>query len=132
MVNGNGVPGLCGMMTDSSEDPELKWLARGPNSVAAWEKMTGGLSATASRSTFSETLIRCCCSSCRFCSPETAIACVTWRWREAKSGGRGCWVFNLSHQLRIVVLRAKLGITVEKSGRVPSSCLGEKLRSLQT
>lgn len=71
-VRGNGVPGgLAAIITDSSEEePELKWLTRGPNSVAAWEKFTGGLSVTAFSSSFSETLIR---------SSLAAAAAIAWR-----------------------------------------------------
>lgn len=39
---------------------------------------------------------------------------------------------DLSHQLRMVVLMAKLGMTVEKSGRDPSPRLGVNFKSVQT
>ena len=78
IINGNSIPGLEGMITDSlKEDLELKWLTQGSNSMAAWEKMTGGLFATKLRKSFSKTLIRSS-FSCSF-----SFSSLTWRSREA-------------------------------------------------
>lgn len=60
VASGNGVCGLLAVtITDSSEDDEVEQnkllLTRGPISVAACENKTGGFSATAFRSSVSET-----------------------------------------------------------------------------
>lgn len=121
-----GRSGVALAITDSSElEEECKFLEF--SSVAAWENRTGGLSATPFSNSLSETRI--------FGLSRVSVEPERVRMLDTISeytGGLGRSDPDLEHQLRIAVLRAKLGMTVEKSGLDPSASVGVKLKSLQT
>lgn len=121
-----GRSGVALAITDSSElEEECKFLEF--SSVVEWENRTGGLSATPFSNSLSETRIFGLSRVSDEPERERMLDTIS-----EYTGGLGRSDPDLEHQLRIAVLRAKLGMTVEKSGLDPSASVGVKLKSLQT
>lgn len=117
-----GKSGVVLAITDSSElEDEYKFLGFNSEEACAY-KIGGFLSVTEFSNSVSEIL---------------TFGLDTERDRTVDStseyrGGFGWSDPVLEHQLRIAVFRAKLGITVEKSGVEPSGRVGVRPKSRQT
>lgn len=112
------------MATTDSSELEEEYKFRGFNSVAACENKTGGVWATAVSNSLSETRI--------FGLSEEPMRERTMASTSEYRGGFGRSDPVFEHQLRIAVLSAKFGITVEKSGLDPSASVGVKPKSPHT